>query len=199
MLRRGRARPLISGGALGAGGLRMIERDKTTGGGGDVAGAVLPGELGVDEGAAARVRASFARQGLMAHLGAELATVARGRVTIRLPFADGLTQQSGFFHAGATGAIADSAGGYAGMTLFGPGEEVLTVEFKINLIAPAVGAALEATGQVLRAGRTLTVTQLAVDAIDGEGGRTPVAVGQQTLIRVAAPDRPAVGGDGGRP
>lgn len=84
-----------------------------------------------------RVRSSFALQGLMAHLGAELTDVAPGRVVIRLPFRDELTQQNGFFHAGATSAIADSAGGYAGLTLFPAGSSVLTVEYKINLLAPA--------------------------------------------------------------
>ena len=85
------------------------------------------------------VRDSFARQGLMHHLGAELHEVARGRVSIRLPFRETLTQQHGYFHAGGTSAIADSAGGYAGFTLFPPDSSVLTVEFKINLLAPAQG------------------------------------------------------------
>ena len=128
-----------------------------------------------------QVRSSFAKQGLMAHLGAELTDVTTGRVVIRLPFRGELTQQDGFFHAGATSAIADSAGGYAGLTRFPAGSSVLTVEFKINLLAPARGECLEATGLVVRSGRTLTVCQLEVFAVT-ELERTLVALGQQTLI-----------------
>jgi uncharacterized protein (TIGR00369 family) len=134
---------------------------------------------------AARVRASFERQGLMAHLGATLATVEPGHVAIALPWRAELTQQHGYFHAGATSAVADSAGGYAGFTLFPAGFEVLSVEFKINLIAPARGDRLIAIGRVIRSGRTLTVCDLKVDA-DTAGQRTLVATGQQTLIRVGA-------------
>ncbi|MCI4568899.1 PaaI family thioesterase [Lysobacter sp. CFH 32150] len=121
----------------------------------------------------------------MAHLGAELADVAPGRVVIRLLFRDELTQQNGFFHAGATSAIADSAGGYAGLTLFPAGSSVLTVEYKINLLAPAQGDHLEAIGSVVRSGRTLTACQLEVFAVAG-GERTLVALGQQTLICLQA-------------
>lgn len=109
-----------------------------------------------------RVRESFARQGLMRHLGAELSLVQPGEVRIRVPFREELTQQHGFFHAGATSAIADTAGGYAGFTLFPENSSVLTVEFKINLLAPAQGDYLEAVGKVVRSGRTLTVCQLEV-------------------------------------
>lgn len=129
----------------------------------------------------ARTRASFARQGLMAHLGAEMTRVLAGQVTIRLPFRPELTQQHGFFHAGGTSAIADSAGGYAGYTLFPEGSSVLTVEFKLNLIAPARGDWLEAEGQVIKSGRTLTICQLNVWGING-GKRTHVATGMQTLM-----------------
>ncbi len=128
-----------------------------------------------------RTRASFARQGLMAHLGAEMTQVLCGQVTIRLPFRPELTQQHGFFHAGGTSAIADSAGGYAGFTLFPEGSSVLTVEFKLNLIAPARGDYLEATGRVIKSGRTLTICQLDVWAISGDA-RKHVAAGMQTLI-----------------
>lgn len=128
-----------------------------------------------------RIRASFQRQGLMRHLGAELIDVAPGLARIRLPFRQELTQQHGYFHAGSTSAVADSAGGYAGLTLFPEGSEVLTVEFKINLLAPAVGDALEATGTIIRHGRTLTICQLDVEAIK-DGARTRIAIGQQTLI-----------------
>jgi uncharacterized protein (TIGR00369 family) len=129
----------------------------------------------------ARVRDSFARQGLMQHLGAEMREVRHGEVRIRLPFRPELTQQHGFFHAGGTSAIADSAGGYAGLSVFPEHSSVLTVEFKINLLAPARGEALEAVGRVVKSGRTLTICQLEVFAMDNDK-RTLVALGQQTLI-----------------
>ncbi|MFF3492107.1 PaaI family thioesterase [Streptomyces sp. NPDC002795] len=125
----------------------------------------------------------------MAHLGAELTEITEGRVRIVLPSRPELSQQHGYFHAGATSSIADSAGGYAAYTLFPEGTEVLTVEYKINLLAPAVGDHLEAVGTVLKPGRTLTVCQLEVFGVQGER-RKLVANGQQTLIRV---DRPATG------
>ena len=128
-----------------------------------------------------RVRASFALQGLMTLLGATLIDVKPGLVVIRLPFRQELTQQNGFFHAGATSAIADSAGGYAGLSVFPENSGVLTVEYKINLLAPAQGDYLEAVGSVIRSGRTLTVCQLEVFAVRGNE-RTVIAVGQQTLI-----------------
>jgi len=130
-----------------------------------------------------RIRASFDRQGLMRHLGARLGHIGSGRVSIILPSRPEITQQHGYVHAGATSAIADSAGGYAALTVFPPDCEVLTVEYKINLLAPAGGDRIEATGTVVRAGRTLTVCQLEVFTIDGTE-RSLVAVGQQTLIRL---------------
>jgi uncharacterized protein (TIGR00369 family) len=131
----------------------------------------------------ARVRTSFDSQGLMSHLGAHLTHIGPGRVQIALPSRPEVTQQHGYFHAGATSSIADSAGGYAALTLFPEGSEVLTVEYKINLLAPAVGDRLEAVGEVVRSGRTLTVCTLEVFGVSGEQ-RSPVAAGQQTLIRV---------------
>ncbi|MGW8488307.1 PaaI family thioesterase [Streptomyces sp. NPDC055886] len=130
-----------------------------------------------------RIRDSFDRQGLMAHLGARLTHIGPGRVHIVLPARPEVTQQHGYIHAGATSAIADSAGGYAALTLFDEDSEVLTVEYKINLLAPAAGTHLEATGTVLKPGRTLTVCQLEVHSIQDDGTRRPVAHGQQTLIR----------------
>ncbi|WP_205962147.1 PaaI family thioesterase [Paracoccus siganidrum] len=127
-----------------------------------------------------RIRDSFERQGLMRHLGAELAAIRRGEVVIRLPFRPELTQQHGFFHAGGTASIADSAGGYAGYTLFPEDSSVLTVEFKLNLINPARGEWLEAVGRVVKPGRTLTICQLDVWGV-GEA-RVHVATGLQTLI-----------------
>ncbi|MBA0051675.1 PaaI family thioesterase [Streptomyces sp. AJS327] len=119
----------------------------------------------------------------MAHLGARITHIGPGRVHIALPSRPEVTQQDGYFHAGATSAIADSAGGYAAFTLFPEDSSVLTVEYKVNLLAPAVGEYLEAVGTVLRSGRTLTVCQLEVAAVR-EGTRKAVAAGQQTLIRV---------------
>jgi uncharacterized protein (TIGR00369 family) len=136
-----------------------------------------------------RVQASFDRQGLMTHLGARIAHIGPGEVHIVLPSRPEVTQQHGYFHAGATSAIADSAGGYAAFTLFREDSSVLTVEYKINLLAPAEGEQLEAVGTVLKSGRTLTVCQLEVFAIQGTT-RTMVATGQQTLIQIEArPER----------
>ncbi|MFD8106214.1 PaaI family thioesterase [Streptomyces microflavus] len=138
----------------------------------------------------ARIRDSFGRQGLMRHLGARITEIAPGRVHIVLPSRPEVTQQHGYVHAGATSAIADSAGGYAALTLFAEDSEVLTVEYKINLLAPAAGDHLEAVGTVLKSGRTLTVCGLEVFGVQEGGRRKLVANGQQTLIRVEAPKTP---------
>jgi uncharacterized protein (TIGR00369 family) len=141
----------------------------------------------------ARLDASFGAQGLMAHLGARLVAAAPGEVTLHLPFRPQLTQQHGYFHAGGTAAIADSAGGYAAFTLFPPGCDVLTTEFKLNLLNPAKGDWLEARGRVIKPGRTLTVCQLDVWGVTGSA-RQHVATGLQTLIRIPGAltaDRPA--------
>lgn len=128
-----------------------------------------------------RVRDSFARQGLMTHLGARLHRLGHGLAIIHLPYRPELTQQHGYFHAGGSAAIADSAGGYAGFTLFPADSSVLTVEFKLNLLNPGQGDYLEAVGRVVKAGRTLTVCQLDVFGCTADS-RSMVAVGQQTLI-----------------
>lgn len=143
-----------------------------------------PADPDVDQ----RIRASFERQGLMAHLGARLTHVAPGRVHIVLPSRPEVTQQNGYVHAGATSAVADTAGGYAAYTLFPADTEVLTVEYKINLLAPAVGDHVEAIGTVLKSGRTLTVCTLEAYAVQDDR-RTLVASGQQTLMRVASQER----------
>jgi uncharacterized protein (TIGR00369 family) len=114
-----------------------------------------------------RVRASFARQSVMTLLGASLERVAPGEVDIRLPFRADLTQQHGFLHAGVTTTIADSACGYAAFTLMPPAAAVLTVEFKVNLMAPAAGETFLARGRVVRAGRTLTICSGDVFAVEG--------------------------------
>ena len=128
-----------------------------------------------------RTRESFARQGAMAHLGATLERVEPGRVEIRMPFRPELSQQHGFFHAGMISTIADSAGGYAGFTLFPADAGVLTVEFKINLLAAADGELAIATGEVIRSGRTLTVCRLEA-YVEKAGRRVHCATGMQTLM-----------------
>ena len=141
----------------------------------------------------ARVRASFARQELMQTLGAELAMMRTDFCEIRLPYRDALSQQHGYFHAGATAAVADSAGGYAAFTLMGHGDSVLAVEFKINLLEPAHGDALFARGQVLRSGRTLSVCRVDV-FVARDGEEKQCAAMQQTVIRLAAsPEAPDTG------
>jgi uncharacterized protein (TIGR00369 family) len=132
-------------------------------------------------GYAARTRASFARQGAMRLLGAELIDVAPGYCAIALTPRPEVAQQHGFVHAGVVGAIVDSAGGYAGYTLFPEHSSVLTVEYKLNLLAPAVGDRLVAEGFVVKAGRTLSVTRGEVHAERGTA-RALVALMQQTLM-----------------
>lgn len=129
----------------------------------------------------ARVQSCFERSGLLHHLGAHLGDVAPGRVHIHLPYGSELTQHLGFFHAGATTSIADAAGGFAGLTLVPEDCTVLSVEFKINLLAPAQGESLEAVGRVIRSGRTLLVAQVDVFAVK-LGEKKPVALMQQTLM-----------------
>ncbi len=137
-----------------------------------------------EPGLAARVRASFARQAFMHTLGAELAHVAPGAVTIELPCRPALAQQAGSLHAGAVTAIVDSACGYAALTTMPPDADVVSVEFKVNLLAPAGGERLRATGRVLRAGRTLVVCAGEVHARAPGGSETLVAVMQATMMAV---------------
>ena len=118
---------------------------------------------------AQRVQASFDRQGAMALLGAKLARVAPGECDIELPFKPELTQQHGYFHGGIIGTIADSAGGYAAFSLMPADSSVLTVEYKMNLLAPGDGDHLIARGRVVKAGRTLVVTQ--IDVFVSKAGR----------------------------
>ncbi len=152
-----------------------------------------PGFAAPDPGFAERVRASFARQTVMGLIGARLGRVAPGVVEIELPFRPDLCQQHGFFHAGVTSTIADSAAGYAGYSLFPPDASVLTVEFKINLLAPADGELLRAVGRVVKPGRTLTVTEAEV-FVRKNGGEKPCARLSQTLMCLAGrPDMPVAG------
>jgi uncharacterized protein (TIGR00369 family) len=133
-----------------------------------------------------RVRDNFARQAFMGTLGASLRSVEPGEVVIELAPHPGLTQQHGYVHAGVVTSIVDSACGYAALTLMPAESEVLSVEFKVNLLAPAVGSRLVARGRVVRAGRTLTVCQGNAFAETPEGERH-VATMQATMIRVAVP------------
>ncbi len=106
-----------------------------------------------------RTNLGFRQQAFMVFLGAELTKVAPGAVEIRLPWQEGLSQQHGYFHGGAIGAIADVAGGFAAFTLMGRRESIVTVEYKVNMVAPAIGQTVLARGQVLRAGRQITVAE----------------------------------------
>lgn len=133
---------------------------------------------------AARVHDSFARQGAMKLIGAEIARVEPGAVDIAVPFRAELAQQHGYFHGGIVGMIADSAGGYAGFSLMPADASVLTVEYKLNLIAPAEGERLLAKGRVIRSGRTLTVCQVDVFALR-DGQEHLCATMLQTLMTLA--------------
>ena len=131
------------------------------------------------------VRASFARQSMMATLGAEIVHLAPGEVDLSAPFAPQFGQQNGFWHAGAVASLADSANGYAAFTLAPAGTDVLAVEFKINLLAPATGERFIACGRVVRPGRTLTVCHADVFAEIGAGSgraRNLVATMSSTLM-----------------
>lgn len=132
-----------------------------------------------------RVAASFASQGLMATLGAELVSVADGEVRIALPFSERLSQQHGYVHAGAITSIVDSACGYAALTKFPPDCEVVSAEFKINLMRPAIGERFLAIGRVQSAGRTLTVCTGEVQAFSGSTCKV-VALMQATMVNVRA-------------
>ena len=129
----------------------------------------------------ARVRESFRRQTHMATLGASIALIAPGEVHLALPFAPQFCQQNSYMHAGAIASVADSACGYAAYTLAPPETDVLAVEFKINLLAPAQGESFLACGRVLRPGRTLTVCQADVFAL-GAAERVLIATMLSTII-----------------
>lgn len=130
---------------------------------------------------AARVRASFAMQQAMQLIGAELAELEPGFAEIHLPHRPEITQQHGYIHGGVVGMIADSAAGYAANTLTPHDSSVLTVEYKLNLLAPADGQRLVARGEVIKPGRTLLITRAEVFAVRDEKW-TLCAVMQQTII-----------------
>jgi uncharacterized protein (TIGR00369 family) len=130
---------------------------------------------------AATIAASFNKQNAMHLIQAMLPVVEYGRAEIHLPHWDGVEQQHGFVHGGVVGMIADSAAGYAAMTTVPASASVLTVEYKMNLVAPADGEKLIARGAVVRAGRTLIVTQAEVFAVSG-GREALCALMQQTIM-----------------
>ncbi len=130
---------------------------------------------------AERVRASFDRQNAMALIQASLPVIEHGRTEIHLPHWPGVEQQHGFVHGGVVGMIADSAAGYAAMTMVPASASVLTVEYKMNLVAPADGERLVARGKVVRPGRTLIITQAEVFAVK-DGVETLCALMQQTIM-----------------
>lgn len=130
---------------------------------------------------AERIRASFARQRVMELIGAELAVIRPGYTEIHLPYKTEISQQHGFIHGGVVGIIADSAAGYAANTLTSAATSVLTVEYKINLVAPADGELLIACGEVVKPGRTLIITKAEVYAVRA-GKSTLCALMQQTIM-----------------
>ena len=134
-----------------------------------------------------RIRSSFARQGLMRTLGATLDSIAPGAVEISLRPDPAISQQHGFVHAGAVTAIADSAAGYASLSLMPPGTGVLSTEYKINLLAPAMGERIVARGRVVKAGRTLTVAQSEVFAVTA-GEEKLIALLTATMMSVVGRD-----------
>lgn len=140
-----------------------------------------------DPGYADRVKDSFARQGAMATLGASLGSIEPGRVVIELPWAAGLSQQHGFLHAGMVATALDSACGYAGFTLMPADAGVLTIEYKINLLAPARGQRFRMVGQVIKPGRTVTVTEGRAYAID-DGREKLIATMGATLMTITGRD-----------
>lgn len=131
----------------------------------------------------AKVRASFARQTMMATLGAELLDLGPGTARIAAPILPGSRQQQDAGHAALTFAIGDSAAGYAALTMFGEEDEIMTVEMKINLLRPALGDRLIAEGRVIKPGRRITVVAAEVWA-ETDGQRKQIALLQGTMIPV---------------
>ena len=131
-----------------------------------------------------RVDASFVRQGMMQHLGARLGVVSPGTCEVFLPHSDRVTQQQGGFHGGAMGALADIAGGYAGLTMVPEDMEITTVEYKVNFLTAFQGGELRAVGRVIKAGRRVIITAADVYHRAADGHETLCCVMQQTLVPV---------------
>lgn len=132
-----------------------------------------------------RIAASFNAQGLMSTLGAKLVLIEDGEVHIELPFSPQLTQQHGYIHAGAITSVVDNACGYAALTKAAPGCEVVTAEFKVNFVRPALGDRFLAIGKVQSSGKMLTVTTGEVLAFTGAASKV-VALMQATIVSVRA-------------
>lgn len=148
----------------------------------------MPNDIDADQAAQLhRVRVSFSQQSMMATVGATLIDVEPGRCVLRAPIGAHVLQQHGAAHAGLAFMLGDSAAGYAALTLMPRDAEVMTVEMKINLMAPAVGDALEAVGTVVKSGRRLSVVQAEVFALSGAHRKT-IALLQGTMIPVPLPE-----------
>jgi uncharacterized protein (TIGR00369 family) len=130
----------------------------------------------------ARVRASFAKQSIMTTIGASVASVKKGEVEIVLPFSDKILQQHGFIHAGAVATIADSACGYAALSVMPEDAAVLTTEFKIHLLSPAKGERIRAVGRVVRAGRKLVITMGEVFAEQGSESKQVALITASMMV-----------------
>lgn len=130
-----------------------------------------------------RIRESFAKQKMMATFGADVVSVAEGKVVLRAPILELATQQMGFAHAALSFALGDTAAGYAALTTLPEGQEVVTAEIKINLLSPATGEFLEARGRVVKPGRRLVVVSAVVEAVSG-ATRKEVALLQGSMMPI---------------
>ena len=133
------------------------------------------------------MRTSFDKQGMMKTLGATLGKISSGAIEIELRPCPAIAQQHGFVHAGAITAIADNACGFSALSLMPEGTGVLTTEFKLNLVAPAAGDLIVARGRVVKAGRTLTLTQTEVFAVS-DGQEKLVALMTATMMNIRRRD-----------
>jgi uncharacterized protein (TIGR00369 family) len=133
----------------------------------------------------ARVKDAFSRQGFLHHIDAQVEEIAPGRCVIAADFRNELAQQNGFFHGGLLGTIADAAGAGAAATLIEAEQWLLTAEYKINFLSPAKGPRLKAAGEVVRAGRTLTVSQIKLYSVDETGQEQICALATVTLMTLS--------------
>ena len=138
------------------------------------------------------IKQNFARQSIMALIGAELSLIEPGVVEITLPYRKDLTQQHGYLHAGIVTTIADSAAGYAAYSLMPVGSEVLSVEFKVNLLRPAKGEAFLARAEVIKPGKTLTVVRADVFGISETDKKELVATLQGTMFCIVGNEKSAI-------
>ena len=152
--------------------------------------APIPQFTQLDPDFAARVRSSFERQAAMRTIGATLVHLEPGCTEIRLPYREDLTQQHGFIHGGITGMIADSACGYAGYSMMPADASVLTVEYKINMLAPGAGELLIARGRVLKPGRSLVITQCDVFAVKDNEEKLCAVMLQTLMVMHGVSDHP---------